>query len=73
MPIYTGVIDDEEFTAYLYPTDPELWEIIVDPTGMAYRTIYGGDKAMTTAEYEDIMNQLENKQPEDFRDVVTLS
>ena len=40
-PVFGGVIDDEEFTAYLYPTDPDLWEIIIDPTGMAYRTING--------------------------------
>lgn len=39
-PRYSGVIDDEEFTAYLYPTDANLWEILEDPTGMAYRTIY---------------------------------
>ena len=40
-PEYEGVIDDEEFTSYLYPTDASLWEILEDPTGMAYRTIYG--------------------------------
>lgn len=40
IPVYCGVIDDEEFTAYLYPTDPNLWEILLDPTGMAFRTIY---------------------------------
>ncbi len=44
-PRFGGVIDEEEFTAYLYPTDPDLWEILVDPTGMAHRTIYGGENA----------------------------
>lgn len=39
-PVYSGVVDDEEFTSYLYETDAELWEIIEDPTGMAYRTIH---------------------------------
>ncbi len=39
-PVFGGVIDDEEFTSYLHPTDAELWEILEDPTGMAYRTIY---------------------------------
>lgn len=38
-PEYEGVVDDEEFTSYLYPTDFNLWEIILDPTGMAHRTI----------------------------------
>lgn len=36
-PEYEGVIDDEEFTSYLYPTDSHLWEIAEDPTGMAAR------------------------------------
>lgn len=39
-PKYSGVIDDEEFTSYWYATDPELWEIVLDPTGMAYTEIY---------------------------------
>ncbi len=39
-PVYQGVIDDEEFTAYIYPTGSDLWEIVVDPTGMAHRTVY---------------------------------
>ena len=42
-PVYHGVIDDEEFTAYLYSTDKSLWEILEDPTGMAYQTIYEND------------------------------
>lgn len=39
-PKYIGIIDDEGFTSYIYPTDSNLWEIAEDPTGMAYNTIY---------------------------------
>ena len=39
-PVFHGVIDEEEFTSYWYPTEAEDWEILLDPTGMAYRTIY---------------------------------
>lgn len=39
-PIYEGVIDDEEFTSYWFSTEACDWEILEDPTGMAYRTIY---------------------------------
>lgn len=57
-PVYCGVVDDEEFTAYLYPTDAHLWEILEDPTGMAYRTIYANGKgSMTTEAYNDMMAQ----------------
>ena len=60
-PVYCGVIDDEEFTAYLYPTEAKLWEILEDPTGMAYRTIYGKGKGyMSAVEHENIMLQLKN-------------
>jgi hypothetical protein len=38
-PVYEGVIDDEEFTSYLYPTGSALWEIAEDPLGMAGRTL----------------------------------
>lgn len=71
-PKYGGVVDSQEFTAYLFPTDSDLWEIIVDPTGMAQRTIYGGEDGMTSDEYSNIMKQLKNKKPEDFTDVTTL-
>ena len=27
-PVYEGVIDNEEFTSYLYPCDPDSWEIV---------------------------------------------
>ncbi len=40
-PEYEGVIDDEEFTSYLYPCDPSSWEIVEDPTGMAHRALAG--------------------------------
>ena len=57
--VYCGVIDDEEFTAYLYPTEPSLWEILLDPTGMAYRTIYEKGKGyLSQAEHDDFMLQI---------------
>lgn len=40
-PVYEGVIDNEEFTSYLYPCDPDSWEIVTDPTGMAARALAG--------------------------------
>lgn len=40
-PVYNGVIDDEELTAYLYPCDPACWEVVSDPTGMARRALAG--------------------------------
>lgn len=40
-PVYEGVIDDEEFTSYLYPCDPASWEVVSDPTGMAARALAG--------------------------------
>ncbi len=58
-PTYGGVIDDEEFTAYLYPTAKELWEILEDPTGMAYNTIYNNGKgSLSVKDYDRIMAQL---------------
>ena len=57
--IYDGVIDDEEFTSYQYPTSPELWEILEDPTGMAHRTIYEGAKGhLTRDEHASILKIL---------------
>ncbi|MBR4880584.1 MAG: hypothetical protein IKU19_01540 [Clostridia bacterium] len=57
-PIYNGVVDDEEFTSYLYPTEPDMWQILEDPTGMAYRTIYEKSKGhMTKKEHDKIMSQ----------------
>lgn len=40
-PEYEGVIDDEEFTSYLYPCDADCWEVLEDPTGMAERALAG--------------------------------
>lgn len=40
-PVYEGVIDDEEFTSYLYPCEPDSWEVVLDPTGMARRALAG--------------------------------
>ena len=58
-PVYCGVIDDEEFTAYLYPTEPHLWEILLDPTGMAYRTIYErGKGCLSQSDYDSFMDQI---------------
>ena len=39
LPVYEGVIDDEEFTSYSYSKSSEFWEIIEDPTGMAERAL----------------------------------
>lgn len=71
-PHFEGVIDDEEFTAYLYPTDADLWEIVVDPTGMAYRTILEGEDAETSENFDYMMEQVRNLKPEDLHDVKTL-
>ena len=34
-----GVIDDEEFTSYMYSCDPSLWVLYEDPTGEASKTL----------------------------------
>lgn len=58
-PVYNGVIDDEEFTAYLYPTEAHLWEIIEDSTGMAYRTIFEHGKGyISQTEHDSFMDQI---------------
>lgn len=54
-PVYCGVVDDEEFTSYLYPTEADMWEILEDPTGMAYRTIYEKAKGYLTKEAHNEM------------------
>lgn len=60
-PIYSGVVDDEEFTSYLYPTDSNFWVILEDPTEMAYNTIYGnGKNKLSKEEHDRIMAQLKN-------------
>lgn len=58
-PVYCGVVDDEEFTSYLYPTEAHLWEILLDPTGMAYRTIYEHGKGhISQAQHDQIMEEM---------------
>ncbi len=57
-PVYEGVIDDEEFTSYWYATDPELWEILEDPTGMAYATINKMDKRNSKEYFNEVMESL---------------
>ena len=34
-----GIIDDEEFTSYMYSCDPSLWVLYEDPTGEASKTL----------------------------------
>lgn len=57
-PVYRGVIDDEEFTCYWYPTEASDWEILEDPTGMAFRTIFQQKDYVSREEFEDVMEQL---------------
>lgn len=60
-PVYEGVIDDEEFTSYWYSTEACDWEILEDPTGMAYRTIYEKRKGFVSRErYENVMTLFRN-------------
>lgn len=60
-PVYEGVIDNEEFTSYLYPCDPDSWEIVSDPTGMASRALAGGADTVSSwkAELESAPNSIE--------------
>lgn len=59
-PVYSGVVDDEEYTSYIYPTDSDLWEILEDPTGMAHNTIYGnGKNKLSRKAHKRIAKQLE--------------
>lgn len=72
-PVYCGVIDDEEFTAYLYPTEPNNWEVLEDPTGMAYSTLRGdGNNKVSRAEYSRIMEQLQNAVTEEVEPMTEL-
>ena len=71
-PTFSGVIDEEEFTAYQFPTDSNLWEIVVDPTGMAYRTIYEGIDSLSQQSFNYMMEQVRNLRPEDMTNVETL-
>lgn len=65
-PVYSGVVDDEEYTSYFHPTDSHLWEILEDPTGMAHNTIYrNGKNRFSKVMLDHIMKQLENAVIED--------
>lgn len=55
-PIYEGVIDDEEFTSYLYPCDPGSWEVVLDPTGMA-RCALAGEADTIEGWYPELAQQ----------------
>lgn len=60
-PVYRGVIDEAEYTAYWFPTEETDWEILEDPTGMAYRTIHEKGKGHVTREsFEKVMSQLKS-------------
>ena len=60
-PVYHGVVNDEEFTSYLYPTEASQWEILEDPTGMAYNTIYNrADGYLGIKDHNYILEQLAN-------------
>lgn len=60
-PVYQGVVDNEEYTSYWYPTEPDMWEILEDPTGMAYRTIYGKENYASRKQWTHIMDQVKTK------------
>lgn len=55
-PVYEGVIDNEEFAPYLYPCDPDSWEIVEDPTGMAARAL-AGDADTISSWYVELAKQ----------------
>lgn len=59
-PVFEGVIDEEEFTSYLFPTNEEYWEILEDPTGMAERTIQGGKGSCPKKRWDHLMAQVED-------------
>ena len=66
-PVYDGIIDEEEWTSYWYPIEPEDWEILEDPTGMAYRTLYCGENQFSREKYEKyehVMNKLKDLRKE---------
>lgn len=59
-PVYEGVVDEEEFTSYWFPTEPSLWEILEDPTGMAHRTIYNKENYCSQEDFDHVMEQIKN-------------
>ena len=54
---YHGVIDDEEYTTYLYPTDADCWEIAEDPTGMAAQILSQKKPLWSQSLIDDIVVQ----------------
>ena len=66
-PVYSGVVNDEEYTSYFHPVDAEFWKILEDPTGMAHDTIYGNVKnEFSKAMHDYIMKQIKNAVIEDI-------
>ena len=57
---YHGVIDDEEYTAYLHPTNADYWEIAEDPTGMAERILSQKKPMWTQSQLDEIVVQFRN-------------
>ena len=57
-PVYCGVIDEEEFTTYWFPTEEDDWEILLDPTGMAFRTIHEKKGYVTRKRFDNVMKQV---------------
>lgn len=66
VPKYEGVIDNEEFTSYWYAIDPELWEILEDPTGMANETINNLDRRNSKEYFNGVMRSLNG---ENWKDI----
>lgn len=56
-PKYEGVIDDEEYTSYLYSTSPELWELAEDPLNMALPVLLGASKRSISIERMAAINR----------------
>ena len=70
-PVYCGVIDEEEFTNYWFPTETEDWEILLDPTGMAYRTLYEKKGYVSRKNFDYVMKQareLLDNRPDSYDD-----
>lgn len=63
-PVYKGVIDDEEFSNYVYDTNPDNWEVIEDPTGMARKTLEKGSIRNLAPTTEDLYYLCDNTSPD---------
>lgn len=59
---------NELIEGYWYPTEPEMWEILEDPTGMAYETIYGGKNFMSKKEWDHVIEQFKKMENENTGD-----